>query len=788
MQWTDSSNTQLSYEDTEVVKDPTSKPRIVLADDNSDMRAYIVRLLQKDFNVTAVTNGEDAFSVALQWQPDLILTDVMMPKLDGFALLHRLKSTLLTRNIPVIFLSARAGEEARIEGINAGADDYMVKPFSAKELVARVANQILINKTRRQTEREFYNLFLHVPAHIHVMKGREHMIEFFHPLGKSFTNERDVTGMRFKDAFPELSKQGYLEVLDKVYSEGKSISFRDSKVTYPHAEGNDQEFFFNVTYLPLRNLEGKIEGVMQFTIDVTQEANANQQIKESEQRFRLLVGTIPQIIWIANSESKIEFLSESWERYTGVSVADGRNKFSSYIHKDDIDLVREEWRQAIAMRRPWKCEFRLKNTESGEYRWFFGHTLPLLNDSGEVVKWVGSASDIHLQKTANEQLESIVAERTSELIALNKILKEKNDELSRAQTFLQTVLDASVELVTAFDRDLIFTFVNKRVKEFSGAVPESWIGKNLLDVRPGFEKTETYQHLKRALKGETIHIEAQGPYSDDQRIFETFIIPLKRNTEITGVVTMQRDVTTIAKLTEDLRVSNIRLKRSNDDLQQFAHVTSHDLKEPVRKIRLYGNILKGDYAQFLPERGQEYLNKIERSTSRIYAMIDGVLKYSSVEGIQEEFQDIDLNEVVKSIQEDLEVAISDAKAKILSNALPVIKGSPTLIYQLFYNLINNSLKFRSQERGSQITITSSAEVMEDRDYWRIVLKDNGIGFHPSFAETIFESFARLNAKDKYEGTGLGLALCKKIVVRHGGIITAYGEEDVGAAFTILLPK
>lgn len=614
------------------------------------------------------------------------------------------------------------------------------------------------------------------------------MIEFFHPLGKSFTGGRDVTGMKFKDAFPEVSKQGYLEVLDRVYNDGKSVSFRDSKVSYPDADGNDQEYFFNIAYLPLRNFEGKIEGVIQFTIDVTQEAKANEQIKESEQRFRLLVSTIPQIIWIAGSDGKIEFLSESWERYTGISIENGSRNFSSYFHKDDIGFARQEWQEALARKRPWKCEFRLKSGQSGEYRWFFGHTLPLLNEKGEVIKWVGSASDIHLQKTANEQLESLVAERTSELIALNKILKEKNDELSRAQTFLQTVLDASVELVTAFDKNLNFTFVNKRVKELTDATPESLIGKNLLDVRPGFDVTETYQNLKRALKGETVRIEAQGPYNEEQRIFETFIIPLKRGSEITGVVTMQRDLTTIAKLTEDLRISNSRLRQSNDDLQQFAHVTSHDLKEPVRKIKLYGNILTADYAQFLPERGQQYLNKIERSTSRIYAMIDGVLKYSSVEGIQEEFQDIDLNEVIKSIQEDLEVAISDARSEVLSNSLPVIKGSPTLIYQLFYNLINNSLKFRSRERIPRITITSSAEVMEDQNFWRIVLQDNGIGFHPSFAERIFESFARLNAKDKYEGTGLGLALCKKIVVRHGGTITAYGEEDVGAAFTILLPK
>lgn len=251
---------------------------------------------------------------------------------------------------------------------------------------------------------------------------------------------------------------------------------------------------------------------------------------------------------------------------------------------------------------------------------------------------------------------------------------------------------------------------------------------------------------------------------------------------------MQRDITAIVKLTESLKISNEQLKRSNEDLQQFAHVTSHDLKEPVRKIKMYGNILKTDYAQLLPSRGNNYLEKIERATNRISAMIDGVLQYSSIEGVGEAFMPVQLSETLKAITEDLEVTISEADAQISYERLPVINGSQTLIYQLFYNLINNSLKFRNKERKCKIEITSSYETVDNHSYLRIDLKDNGIGFESVFAEKIFESFSRLNSKDKYEGTGLGLALCKKIVLRHKGFIKAFGKEDDGAMFSIFFPQ
>lgn len=768
-----------------------SGPRIIVADDNIDMRQYITRLLSGQFEIIAVANGQEAFERAQEIIPDLIISDIMMPRVDGLQLLKKLKSSMVTRNIPVIFLSARAGEEARVEGIQAGADDYLIKPFSGRELVARVANCIAVNKTRTNTVRQFFNLFSQCPAYIHVFTGPEHIVEFFHPLGKKVIG-RDITGMKVREALPELAGQGFFDALDRVYHEGKTISIPESKAMVPDADGNLQVFYLNITYSPWRDLDGAVKGVLEFTFDITQQSKAHHAVRESEERFRTLANSIPHIVWIATPTGEIEYLSDQWSHYTRMSADEGRRVFSSLIHHEDIDAVRAKWHQSLKDKTTWTSEFRLKNIETGNYTWFFGQTTPIIRD-GQVMQWIGSAADIHRQKTLHFELEELVSERTEELLKLNKILIERNDELAKAQNFLQTVLDSSVELVTSFDKDLNFTFVNRRVSAFSELTPEQLIGKNLLDVHPGFEKSEGYQQLMRALSGELVHIEARRAYTDNSLVFETFMIPLRHHGQVTGVVTMQRDISAIVRLSENLKASNEMLKRSNEDLQQFAHVTSHDLKEPVRKIRMYSNMLTSEFSGYLPEKGNNYLAKVQRAATRISAMIDGVLQYSTIEASEQSLEKVDLVATVKSIIEDLEIPVKEHRVKITYADLPVINAYPTLIHQLFYNLINNSIKFRRKDLIPEITIAYSAAVQDEdqklnEDYFEISLQDNGIGFDPRYGEKIFESFTRLHPKDTYEGTGLGLALCRKIVLRHNGIIKASGELNKGARFRVFFPK
>ncbi|MFT3910881.1 MAG: GAF domain-containing protein [Ferruginibacter sp.] len=229
------------------------------------------------------------------------------------------------------------------------------------------------------------------------------------------------------------------------------------------------------------------------------------------------------------------------------------------------------------------------------------------------------------------------------------------------------------------------------------------------------------------------------------------------------------------------------LGRSNQDLLQFAHVTSHDLKEPIRKIKTFLGLLSAQLGNDLPEKARSYLDKTNRSVNRIGYMIEAILKYSKIGMTEETSGSVDLNGIFNDIEVDLEFLIHEKNAAVVRPVFPLLRGNEILLQQLFYNLLINSLKFARENVPVIVHVTYSFITKDGNNYIEICFADNGIGFEPEYNEVIFETFSRLHSKDQYEGTGLGLALCRKIVGRHRGTIRAEGKDGEGALFVIRLP-
>lgn len=267
-------------------------------------------------------------------------------------------------------------------------------------------------------------------------------------------------------------------------------------------------------------------------------------------------------------------------------------------------------------------------------------------------------------------------------------------------------------------------------------------------------------------------------------IYDEMDVPIK-------IIGVTLDISEQKFFTEELgrqvKERTLELERSNEDLMQFAHVTSHDLKEPARKVQTYADKLVNEFGKRIPKEGAAYLSKIQDATRRMFSMIDGVLNYSSITSEEHTIEQIDLNEIVNNIESDIELLISEKKGVIQREKLPVIEGAHILVYQLFFNILSNSFKFSKKELNSQVIISSSLEKKDGVEFVKIKIKDNGIGFDKKQADKLFSAFSRLHLKDKFQGTGLGLALCKKIVERHGGSIVADGKENEGATFTVFLP-
>ncbi|MEY4581056.1 MAG: hypothetical protein RL701_5759 [Pseudomonadota bacterium] len=254
--------------------------RVLVADDNADMRDYVVRLLRDRFDVYAVSDGLEALRSVRELSPDLVLTDVMMPNLDGFELLKVLKAEPLTRNIPVIMLSARAGEESRIEGLEAGADDYLVKPFSARELVARVATQVQLATLRSVAEHErirLYEVFRQAPVAVAVLVGKDLRFEVANPAWCEMVGRSNIAGGALREVFPELREHPVLSALEQAVV--NVAPFRASEMNIPVVrQGMPREAFFNFIAQPM-STSGDRQGVVVVATEVTEQVTARRKVE-----------------------------------------------------------------------------------------------------------------------------------------------------------------------------------------------------------------------------------------------------------------------------------------------------------------------------------------------------------------------------------------------------------------------------------------------------------------------------------------------------------------------------
>jgi len=264
---------------------------------------------------------------------------------------------------------------------------------------------------------------------------------------------------------------------------------------------------------------------------------------------------------------------------------------------------------------------------------------------------------------------------------------------------------------------------------------------------------------------------------------------------IIGFAKLTRDLTE-RKLAEDQLVQNSRkLETQNQELQKFAYIASHDMKEPLRKILLYNNLLLDRLSSRLEEQEQRYLQRSVNAAGRMQQLIEDLLTYSRTVYHPEIFCPVDLNAVLQEILGFHEDQLQENGATLLAGALPVIQGIYFQLRQLLDNLVGNALKYRHPERPIQIAISAAREWLQLTDtedgsvqeYHRITISDNGIGFDMNYSETIFELFQRLAPHTKDSGTGIGLAICKKIVQHHKGMIRASGKIQEGAVFDIYFP-
>jgi len=408
--------------------------------------------------------------------------------------------------------------------------------------------------------------------------------------------------------------------------------------------------------------EGNNEYLILLAIeDITERRTLETKLKVSADYLKAVFESSPQIATMVSSDGTVNYFNQFFLDYSGLNITEAIERGWQSVIRPEIYLkFKTLWAEAIHSGDDFYMRLMLKRND-GIYRWHIARALAIRNNEGKITSWVGTATDIHDQKTFSEELEKQVSERT-----------------------------------------------------------------------------------------------------------------------------------------QSLKESNADLAHSNKNLEQFAFIASHDLQEPLRKIRIFSNMISTNFGKHLPNEAVKLIDKINTSAERMSGLIKAVLNFSKIDSAKDQFAAVNLNDILNQVLDDFDVLITDKNAKITKNISCTIQAVPLQMNQLFYNLISNSLKFTHLHLSPIISITSKImtseeiksypELNQKRSYCEIIFEDNGIGFEKKYELQIFQIFQRLHSHEQFPGTGIGLALCKKIALNHHGEIFAKSNGSTGATFHIILPQ
>lgn len=374
-------------------------------------------------------------------------------------------------------------------------------------------------------------------------------------------------------------------------------------------------------------------------------------------------------------------------------------------------------------------------------------------------------------------------------------LKEASERLRESEQRLSLLFRHTPVAVIEWDTDFRVTDWNPAAESIFGYTRQEALGKHPSEIilTPGWKLQADIIMEQLLTTSGGSRATNENLTKDGRRIVcDWYNTPFcDKSGDVVGVASMAVDVTARNRYQAALEDYTARLARSNRELQDFASVASHDLQEPLRKVRAFSDRLVAVLGRDLPPKAADYLDRMQNAANRMQVLIDDLLTLARVTSRAKPFEAVDLNQVTNEVLGDLEIRIEELSGRVETANLPTIEADPLQMRQLLQNLIANALKFHRLGQAPIVNITCRSGETDDQgappDACHIQVRDNGIGFDPQYAERIFAIFHRLHGRSEYDGTGIGLSVCRKIVERHGGVISANAVPGEGAVFTVTLP-
>ncbi|MBC7891303.1 MAG: PAS domain-containing protein [Sphingobacteriaceae bacterium] len=652
-----------------------------------------------------------------------------------------------------------------------------------------VTDQVLARQQIQESEQRLQDTFQQAPIPISIVgRGPDFVYQLANDAFVELVDRPvdQLLGKSLAEAMPDVIGQGYEALLDQVATTGVPYVQYAAPVSLERG-GQKQTRFFDLQYHPMRGPDGTVTSVMGLSVDVTAQVLARQKIEESQRQFHQLANSVPQIIWTARPDGYLDYYNQQWYDYTGFAEGYGDQSWIPILHPDDVDLCLNAWYHSVRTGEPYRIEYRfVDRRHPGTYRWFIGQAAPLRDEAGSIIKWFGSCTDIDDQKRTEEALRN-------------------------SDRWFRQLADSMPQIVWTARPDGHLDYFNQRWYEFIDG-DQGYGDAGWLPILHPDDRQPCLDHWQHCLQtGEPYRFEFRLDNTRNPGTYRWYLALATAFRDTDGSILKwmgtctdiheqkteaERLETLVQERTEALNQANAGLQRSNLNLSQFAYVASHDLQEPLRKIQAFGDMLFKRNAAALDEAGIDRIRRMQDAAERMSGLIKDLLDYSRVSSFSETFAPVDLTALLASVRSDLAVAIREKAASLRFDVLPVVPGDTTQLRQVLQNLVSNALKFTRPGVPPVVEIrcrvvpgteAKGLNLAPDAFFYEISVSDNGIGFEEEYADRIFEAFQRLHGRSDYPGTGIGLAIVRKVAENHHGGVSVSSRVGEGSTFRVYLP-
>lgn len=497
----------------------------------------------------------------------------------------------------------------------------------------------------------------------------------------------------------------------------------------------------------------------ELAVETVERRRSIEVLRENRAQFKTLAEVAPVGIFHCDRDGFIKYSNERLIQMIGVtSQEEVGTAWGHALHPDDHDRVLAAWARTVETGQPFRSEHRFVHPD-GSVTWVLGQASTVSDEDGTVMGFVGTLTDVTEDKTKEEQFRLVVESAPCGMLMVN----------SEGRI---TLINAQIEALFGYSRN-----------ELIGCLIEQLIPTRFRNAHP--EMRKTYGHAP-SVRSMGVGRDLFGLRKDGTEFpVEVGLNPIHAEEDVFVLATVV-DISERKHAEQELERQTAELSRSNHELEQFAYVASHDLQEPLRMVSSYCGLLARRYKGKIDQDADEFIQFAVEGATRMKDLIDDLLTYSRVGRRGATPVTIEATKSVRAAVANLQIAITERGAVIHCDALPTVFADPTQLIQVFQNLIGNALKF-SSERPPVIRISSCIiSGIKGAPQWRFSVQDNGIGFDQQYSERVFSIFQRLHTRSEYPGNGMGLAIVKKIVERHGGRIWVESTPGAGTTFFFTL--